>query len=64
LWEAVTVGAAEALRNGVEHLNLDGFYEWVADEQFNKLIIGATNSRQMIDNRIEFTRNKFSQAHV
>ncbi len=64
LWEAVTVGAAEALRDGVEHLNLDGFYEWVADEQFNKLIIGATNSRQMIDNRIEFTRNKFSQAHV
>jgi len=63
-WEAITVGAAEALRNGVEHLNLDGFYDWVADEQFNKLITGATNSRQMIDNRIEYTRNKFSRAHV
>lgn len=63
-WEAITVGAAEALRNGAEHLYLDGFYDWVADEQFNKLITGATNSRQMIDNRIEFTRNKFSQANV
>ena len=63
-WEAITVGAAEALRNGVEHLNLDGFYDWVADELFNKLITGATNSRQMIDNRIEYTRNKFSRAHV
>ncbi len=63
-WEAITVGAAEALRNGVEHLNLNGFYDWVGDEQFNKLITGATNSRQMIDNRIEFTRIKFSQVNV
>ena len=63
-WEAITVGAAEALRSGVEHLNLDGFYDWVVDEQFNKLITGATNSRQMIDKRIEYTRNKFSVAHV
>ena len=63
-WEAITVGAAVALRNGVDHLNLDGFYEWVADEQFNRLVVGATNSRQMIDNRIEYTSNKFSRAHV
>ena len=61
LWEAVTVGAAETLRNGKEHLNLDGFYDWVADEDFNRLITGATNSRPMIDRRIEFTRTKFSQ---
>ena len=63
-WEAITVGAAVALRNGAAHLNLEGFYEWVADEQFNRLVTGATNSRQMIDNRIEYTSNKFSQAHV
>lgn len=63
-WEAITVGAAVALKNGIAHLNLDGFYEWVADEQFNRLVTGATNSRQMIDNRIEYTSNKFSQAHV
>lgn len=63
-WEAITVGAAVTLRNGIAHLNLDGFYDWVADEQFNRLVTGATNSRQMIDNRINYTSNKFSQAHV
>lgn len=64
LWEAVTVGAAEALMNGVGHLNLEGFYEWVADDDFNKLVTGATNSRPMIERRIEFTRNKFSRNNV
>lgn len=63
-WEAVTVGAAEALRTGVEHLNLEGFYEWVSEDEFNKLVTGATNSRAMIDRRIEFTKNKFYQANV
>lgn len=63
-WEAITVGAAEALRNGIEQLNIDGFYEWVTEDEFNHLVIGATNSRAMIDRRIEYTCNKFSQAHV
>ena len=63
-WEAITVGAAVALLNGADHLNLDGFYDWVADDQFNRLVTGATNSRQMIDSRIEYTSNKFSQANV
>ena len=64
LWEAITVGAAEALRNGVEHLNLNNFYDWVSTEEFNRLVTGATNSRQMIDRRIEYTRTKFSEHHV
>lgn len=63
-WEAITVGAAVALLNGADHLYLDDFYEWVADEQFNRLVTGATNSRQMIDSRIEYTSNKFRQPNV
>lgn len=64
LWEAVTVGAALTLQNGADRLNLEGFYDWVADKDFNKMITGATNSRQMIDNRIEYCRNKFSAVNV
>ena len=63
-WEAITVGAAEAIMSGVEHLNLDGFYDWVVEAEFNRLVVGATNSRIMIDQRINYTRNKFSRAHV
>ena len=64
LWEAVTVGAATAIINGVEHLNLDGFYDWVANDEFNKMITGATNSKPMIDSRIEYCRIKFSASNV
>ena len=63
-WEAVTVGAAEALLSGQENINLDGFYEWADDPNFNRLITGATNSRPMIDNRIEYTKKKFSLPNV
>ena len=63
-WEAVTVGAAEALLSGHEHINLLGFYEWAVDPEFNRLVTGATNSRPMIDNRIRFAREKFSMPNV
>ncbi len=63
-WEAVTVGAAEALLSGKEHINLTGFYEWAVDPEFNRLVTGATNSRPMIDNRIRYTREKFSATNV
>lgn len=63
-WEAVTVGAAEALMNGIEHLNLNDFYEWASDPIFNRLVTGATNSRVMIENRIQYTREKFSSHYV
>lgn len=63
-WEAVTVGAAEALLSGQEHINLDGFYEWAVNPEFNRLITGATNSRSMIDKRIQYTKEKFSMPNV
>lgn len=62
-WEAITVGAAESLLSGIEHLNLEGFYDWVGNPDFNKLVIGATNSRQMIESRIQYARERFS-SHV
>ncbi len=63
-WEAVTVGAAEALMNGVERLNTNYFYEWASDPNFNRLVTGATNSRMMIEQRIQFVRDMFSSHHV
>lgn len=59
LWEAVTVGAAEAIIDGKEHINLTSFYDWVKDPEFNRMITGATNSRPKIEQRIAFTKAKF-----
>jgi hypothetical protein len=59
LWEAVTVGAAEAIRSGKEQINLNGFYEWVRTPEFNKLVTGATNSKPKVEQRIEYAKQKF-----
>ena len=59
LWEAVTVGAAEAIRSGKEEINILGFYDWVNDRDFNKLVTGATNSKPKVEQRIEFAKRKF-----
>ena len=59
LYEAVAVGAAEAIRQGKEQLNLNNFYNWVAEPDFNHLITGATNSRRRILLRINYCMNKF-----
>jgi len=58
-WEAITVGAAEAIKSGKTNLNLDEFYFWVADEEFNKLVTGATNSSPMLERRIKYAKDKF-----
>ena len=58
-WEAITVGAAEAIKSGKKNLNLDDFYIWVADEEFNKLVTGATNSSPMLEKRIKYAKDKF-----
>jgi len=59
LWEAVTVGAAEAINDGKSTLNLDGFYDWIQDPEFNSLVTGATNSRPRIEGRISYTKTQF-----
>lgn len=61
LFEAVAVGAAETIQNGIEQLNIDNFYDWVKDPNFNKLITGATNSKPKFLERIKFCCDKFSE---
>ncbi len=59
LFEAVSVGAAEVIKDN-KKINIENFYEWVGDKEFNTLITGATNSKPRVDSRIEFCKNKFS----
>lgn len=58
LFEAVTVGAAEAYKQ-TGSININNFYDWVANKEFNKYITGATNSKPRVKNRIEFCRDRF-----
>lgn len=60
LFEAVSVGAAEAILSGCKDLNTNSFYNWVSDGEFSKLITGATNSKPKFLNRIKFCFDKFS----
>ena len=59
LFEAVAVGAAEAILSGCEKLYLEDFYDWVKDSDFNKLITGATNTPKKVNDRISYTRSRF-----
>ena len=59
LWEAVAVGAVEAIKSGKEQLYLDDFYEWVKNPESNKLVTGATNSKAKVMQRIEYAKQKF-----
>lgn len=58
-WEAITVGAAEAIKSGKTDLNLNDFYEWIKAPEFNSLVIGATNSKAKIEERINYAKSKF-----
>lgn len=59
LFEAVAVGAAEAILSGCENLYLEDFYNWVKDSDFNKLITGATNTPKKVNDRISYTMSRF-----
>lgn len=59
LFEAVAVGAAEAILSGCDNLYLDDFYDWVKDSDFNKLITGATNTPKKVNDRISYSRSRF-----
>ena len=58
-WEAITVGAAEAIISGHELLYIDDFYNWVCNDDFNKLVTGATNSSPMIERSINYAKEHF-----
>lgn len=58
LFEAVSVGAAEAiLEKG--RINIDGFYNWVSNKEFNTLITGATNTKSRVFARIDHCKEQF-----
>lgn len=59
MWEAVTVGLADALTTGKTQFRLDDFYEWVNEPEFVRYVTGATNSANMLNNRINYARNMF-----
>ena len=64
LFEAVAVGAAEAIVDADRDINLEGFYDWVKDPHFNKMVTGATNDPGKVNDRIEFCKNHFLAEHV
>lgn len=59
MWEAVTVGLADALKTGKMQFKLDDFYEWVNDPDFVRCVTGATNSANMLNMRIDYAKQKF-----
>ena len=58
LFEAISVGAAEALKEST-NINITDFYDWVPNSDFNKLITGATNTKSRVLERIEYCKQKF-----
>lgn len=57
LYEAVSVGAALALRENTKIKVPD--MDWVFSEELRALVTGATNSRPRVRGRIEFAKAKF-----
>ena len=58
LFEAVSVGAAEAMRERGE-INIKDFYTWVTNRDFNALITGATNTKSRVFARIDYCKKQF-----
>jgi Protein of unknown function DUF262 len=58
LFEAVAVGAALALRQN-PRLSTQIPIDWINSDELRKFTTGATNSKTMVRNRIEFCEEKF-----
>ncbi len=63
LFEAIAVGAADVIKGGGD-LNLNYFYEWVSNKDFNVLVTGATNTKSRVISRIDYCKSKFSEENV
>lgn len=63
LFEAVSVGAAEAIKERGK-ININDFYKWVSNKKFNNLITGATNTKSRVNSRIEYCKNNFLGENV
>jgi hypothetical protein len=58
LYESISVGAALAFREKRE-LVTDDLRKWMNSYQLSALTTGATNSKKMVADRIEYSRDKF-----
>lgn len=58
LFEAVSVGAAEAIRKKGK-ININDFYNWVSKKDFNDLVTGATNTKSRVFARIDYCEKQF-----
>lgn len=58
LYEAVTVGAAEAIKTNGQLVTND-IENWMNSEELKELTTGATNSKPKVEARIEFCKQKF-----
>lgn len=63
LFEAVSVGAAEAIKEK-NQINIGNFYHWVTNRKFNNLITGATNTKSHVYSRIEYCKKQFLEEDV
>jgi len=58
LYEAIAVGAADAISEGVDISN-KRVSEWINDKELTKLTSGATNSRKRVVDRIQYCYERF-----
>lgn len=58
LYEAIAVGAADAISEGADIKN-KGVSEWINDKELTKLTSGATNSRKRVIDRIRYCYKRF-----
>jgi uncharacterized protein with ParB-like and HNH nuclease domain len=60
LFEAITVGAADAINEGI-NIAGKGVSIWMEDQELTKLTSGATNSRKRLKDRIYYCYERFKR---
>lgn len=60
LFEAISIGVADALANGIE-VNGERLKDLLEDSELNRLTTGATNSRTKLHQRIDFVANALAR---
>lgn len=59
LYEAIAVGAADAIEEGYD-IRASDVSAWINDEELKKLTSGATNSKVRLKSRIDYCFNRFA----
>jgi hypothetical protein len=58
LFEAITIGAADAIEEGLNILGKE-VVNWINDDELTKLTSSATNSRPKLKARIAYSYDRF-----